>query len=505
MKSAMEIKAGYLADSSGGTVEFACGSREAVVVSIEYDSRRARKGTLFVAVEGFESDGHNFVKSALDAGASVIAVSKNRFSEFSHLAENGVTILVSENMRSALSSLSSSFYGNPSGEMLVIGITGTNGKTSSTYMLESILKSAGRVPAVMGTVNYRWKGNIVSAPNTTPESKEIHSLLREMRNDGVDSLVMEVSSHALKLCRADHIDFDCVIFTNLTRDHLDFHGDFEDYFESKKKLFALLERSGKKKRCAAVNIDDEYGRAIYSERKNYSYPVSGFGLSTEADFRPSMSSIRNRINGLSYHLESPVQEEISLKLAGRFHVYNSLGAVAAAVCCGFSYDNIRYGLASLETVPGRFDVLYSPANFAVVVDYAHTGDALLKLLQSVNEIDHSRVITLFGCGGDRDRTKRPIMGSIAAENSDHVIVTSDNPRTEDPEAIIKEILAGIKGGSFEVISDRESAIAKAISMAAENDIVVIAGKGHEDYQIVGKEKHHFDDREIAAKYMAAVK
>jgi UDP-N-acetylmuramoyl-L-alanyl-D-glutamate--2,6-diaminopimelate ligase len=313
---------------------------------------------------------------------------------------------------------------------------------------------------------------------------------------------MEVSSHALELRRADDIDFDAAVFTNLTRDHLDFHHDFESYFNAKKRIFQLLEKSFKKGRCGIVNVDDSYGRELYLIRNHYSYPVISFGIDVEADYMPDRDSISNTIRGLSFSLARPdAGIDVKLNLMGTFQLYNSLAAMAVSHQLGVPYDEITVGLAGLETVPGRFDVLKTDRGFVVIVDYAHTVDALLKLLRSVNELEHNRVITVFGCGGDRDRTKRPLMGKVAEENSDLVIVTSDNPRTEDPARIISEIVSGLNGGNHEVIPDREEAIGRAIGAAAEGDIVVIAGKGHENYQILGTEKIHFDDKEVAARFL----
>lgn len=490
-----------LAGGSGGAVELA-GAGDVAVTSVEYDSRMVKKGCLFVAVEGFKSDGHRYVRAAVDSGAAAVCVSRERVGELADLAGRGVGILVAADTRTALSSLSAAFYGFPSRSMLAIGITGTNGKTSITYMLEAIMKRHGRNPGVIGTINYRWCGREYPAPNTTPESKDLQEILYRMRHDGVDAFIMEVSSHALELRRADDIDFDAVVFTNLTRDHLDFHHDFESYFNAKKRIFGLLEKSFKKGRCGVVNVDDPYGRELFMMRNNYSYPIASFGIETEADYMPEPGAISNTVHGLSYRLARPdAGIAVDLNLLGKFQLYNSLAALAVSHRMGVPYSEITAGLADLATVPGRFDVLKDERDFVVIVDYAHTVDALEKLLKSVNELEHKRVITVFGCGGDRDRTKRPLMGSVAEENSDMIIVTSDNPRTEDPSRIIREIAAGLTRGNHEIVPDREEAIARAMGMAREGDIVVIAGKGHEDYQIIGTEKIHFDDKEVAARSM----
>jgi len=313
---------------------------------------------------------------------------------------------------------------------------------------------------------------------------------------------MEISSHALDLNRTDHIDLDSAVFTNLTGDHLDFHKTFEAYFNAKKKIFDLLQKSPKKNRTALINTDDEYGKIIYAEKDKFSFSMKSLGINSSCDVAAIESSIENKITGVKYSLRcNNLIFNVSLKLAGRFQVYNSLAAFGAAFFSGMDPEQVIKGMALLQSVPGRLQVVESRLGFYGVVDYAHTGDALLKLLQSVNEMPHRRIITVFGCGGDRDRTKRPVMGGIALNNSDIAIVTSDNPRTEQPDAIITDILAGMGAGDYLVEPDREKAIALAVEKAARGDILVLAGKGHEDYQIIGKTKRHFDDREMILKYM----
>jgi len=492
-----------LLERSSRLISRVAGEDGAMISSIEYNSTGVIPGSLFVAIEGAESDGHSYVRDALARGAAGALVSAGRVSEFEDL-RGKAALLSSPDTRRALSALSAAFYGDPSSGMLVIGVTGTNGKTSITYMLESILKEAGREAGVIGTINYRWKGREAPAPNTTPESRDVQAMMRAMADDGVDALVMEVSSHGLKLGRVDDVEFDAAIFTNLTRDHLDFHLSFEDYFASKLLLFELLARSEKGRRAGIVNCDDEYGRSILREGGSRPYPLFGFGLSEDADYRPAVSSIHNSIEGVRYRLERPEPgADVELHVAGGFNVYNSLAAFAASRVIGIPVETIVGGLKRLLAVPGRFDRIRSDDGFGVVVDYAHTDDALAKLLQSARELSPRRLITVFGCGGNRDKTKRPLMGRAAASLSDVVIVTSDNPRKEEPGAIINDILAGMEGARYDVEPDRERAIAMAIERAGEGDIVVIAGKGHEDYQIIGAEKRHFDDREVAMKYIAA--
>lgn len=480
-------------------MELLGGDRNLEVWDIVYDSRKAVAGVVFVAIKGLDVDGHDYIKDACDNGCKMVVVSRDRTDDYLYLVEEGVTLLSAENTRRILSILSDIHFDHPSRKLEVAGVTGTNGKTSITYMLESILKKGGKSPGVIGTVNYRWKNIERKAPNTTPESRDLHELLAEMLKDGVDSVIMEVSSHALALNRVDDIDFNVAVFTNLTGDHLDFHNDMEDYFNAKRRLFDIVAKSGG---WAVINGDDEYGGRLIDSADAAGFKYKSFGEGKGKDIRSLEGSIRNRIDGLQYTICFGQDcRNLSLKVAGRFHVQNSLAASSAADRLGISRDCIIEGLEKLSRVPGRFDLITSESGFGVIVDYAHTGDALEKLLTSAKELEHGRLITVFGCGGDRDKLKRPVMGRIAGELSDLVIVTSDNPRTEDPGAIIADILEGMKDCAYVVEQDREKAIEKAISEAKEGDIVVIAGKGHEDYQILGREIIHFDDREIALKYM----
>jgi UDP-N-acetylmuramoyl-L-alanyl-D-glutamate--2,6-diaminopimelate ligase len=360
---------------------------------------------------------------------------------------------------------------------------------------------------VIGTVNYRWKDKVFAAPNTTPESRDIHEILSLMLHDGVTHVIIEISSHGLELNRADDIELDSAIFTNLTRDHLDFHKTFEAYFNAKKRLFDILHRSHKPNKTALINTDDEYGRKIYNEYKKDRYSSTlksySYGIKqVDADIIAIENSIENKITGLKYKLNCEDKSyTVSLKLAGKFQVYNSLAAFGAAYYSRVAGESAVRGMNNLQAVPGRLQVVESSRGFYAVIDYAHTSDALLKLLQSIKDMPHENIITVFGCGGDRDKTKRPIMFKTALEYSDIVIVTSDNPRTEDPLLIIKDITLEMKDGDCIVESDREKAIALAVNKAGEGDIVVIAGKGHEDYQIIGKIKHYFDDREMVLKYI----
>lgn len=486
-----------------GEIELIHGDPYSEVSSIEYKSKDVYSKSLFVAIEGFMNDGHNYVRDAVERGVSAIVISQDRLSQFLDLRDTEIAILASANTRRSLSQISALFFQNPSEKIPVIGITGTNGKTSITYMLESILNIYGLYTGIIGTVCYRWKNKVFNASNTTPESKDLHEIISNMVYDGIDVVIMEVSSHGLELSRVDNINFDYAVFTNLTRDHLDFHKTYEDYFNSKRKIFQILEFSSKMKKAGVINYDDDYGRLILNKKKGYSFPIISIGISEMADYRVRMESIQNSIDGISYILEKPVKRfKMNLSVPGRFHVYNSLCAFAVAHHMGIPLEIIRHGLSNIRSIPGRFDRIRSGLGFDVIVDYAHTDDALYRLLQSVRELHPQRLITLFGCGGNRDKTKRPIMGSVAASNSDWVIITSDNPRDENPLDIITDIVTGIDTKNYEIIPDREEAIMKAINMANKDDIIVVAGKGHEDYQLIEGRRIHFNDHEIVRKYIA---
>ncbi|MBN2039896.1 MAG: UDP-N-acetylmuramoyl-L-alanyl-D-glutamate--2,6-diaminopimelate ligase [Spirochaetes bacterium] len=486
-----------------GDIESVSGNTDMNISGVEYDSRKVRKGSLFVAVKGFMSDGHDYIEDALKNGAAAVLVSRDRVKDFINIPGSGTVILAAGNTRKALAAVSAAFFGFPASGIIMIGVTGTNGKTSITYMIESILKEHGLCPGVVGTVNYRWNDTQIRSSNTTPESRDLQEIFAGMIADGVNAIVIEVSSHALKLNRADCIDFDVAAFTNLTRDHLDFHHSFEDYFDSKKRLFHLLEKSGKTGKCAVINCDDEYGRKLLEGKADFSYPVFSYGMSAGADFKVNEESIKSSVNSIDYTVEKAGERfNIRLNVIGNFQVYNSLCACSVCRCLGIPVNTIEKGLAALNGIPGRFSPIRSEEGFTVIVDYAHTDDAVSKLLKSARELGPRRLLTLLGCGGDRDKTKRPIMGKTAVDNSDWVIFTSDNPRTEDPEAIIRDMVKGLNEDNFETITDRETAIKKAVSMAEKDDIVVIAGKGHEDYQDTGGKKIHFDDHEIAEKYIA---
>lgn len=481
------------------------------VASVTSDSRQVKPGTVFVAIRGGSQDGHRFLVAAEKAGA-VAAVGENP-----KPAELRIPYVQVPDSRLALAGLAASLHGRPSESMLVIGVTGTSGKTTTTYLLEAILTAAGKKVGVIGTVNFRYGGKILESTHTTPGSVELQKLLAEMRDGGCDAVIMEVSSHALKQHRTAFIAFDGAVFTNLSPEHLDFHPDMEDYFRAKKLLFTDMVDfaiSRGKRPCAAINGEDSYGKRLIQDLLAKPYPGfrwSEYGLSPECEVNGTglsidLSGIRGRAGDF----------EIRSELTGRFNAFNILAAASIARGLGIPPEAVAQGLSSLRLVPGRLERVANPRGIHVLVDYAHKPDALEKVLRTLREVRGShRLITVFGCGGDRDRKKRPVMGRLAVELSDQVVVTSDNPRTEDPGAIIQEILQGISEvpatsrSPYSVEPDRKKAIGLAISTAEPGDIVLIAGKGHEDYQIIadpaapgGTRKIHFDDREVAAEALA---
>ena len=446
---------------------------------LEYDSRKIKEGNIFVALEGSVVDGHNFIGQAVKNGAKCILVSKKIETEFP------VTYILIKDLRKKLGVIASNFYDWPQNKLKIVGITGTNGKTTSTYLLESILGSKNT--ARIGTVEYKVGDEIIEAANTTPESLDIIKICKKAVEKNIPYLVMEVSSHALELGRVSMLKFDAVSFTNLTLDHLDYHKTMENYFQAKRKLFTML-KPGCEKNCVA-NIDDAYGKRLHDEFGGYSY-----SMKEKAD-------ITGKI--LEFHTDGELVEitangetsKIKLAILGRYNFYNVLGVIGTALQLGIKEEDILDRIKDLKGAPGRFELINCKQDFIVVVDYAHTGDALENILNSINELKMGRVITVFGCGGDRDPRKRPVMGEIALRLSDIAILTSDNPRTEDPHKIIEEVKKGMKGDNYIVEEDREKAIIKAIELARKNDIILVAGKGHETYQILGRHKIHFDDRE----------
>ncbi len=457
-----------------------------LVTGLAYDSRKVFPGFVFVAIKGFSSDGHSFIENALASGA-VAVIAERPVTEINSPA---VLINPSGDNRNLLAEISAVFFRNPWEEMKTAGITGTNGKTSTAHILRWIMESRGIQTGIMGTVGHIAGGRNISASVTTPESLDVAGYMREMADCGDKVCVMEVSSHALALSRVNNVRFDAALFTNISQDHLDFHPTMEDYLDTKKKIFSLTKKNG-------VRIVGTYapgwpeitGSITFGERACDTYRITG---------------IKVRFSGSSFTLCTPEGDyPVIVKAPGRFNIYNAAGAIAAAVQLGVPAACAVKAVSSFPGVPGRMERVDCGQVFLVAVDYAHTPDALERVLKQGVHLAENKLIAVFGCGGDRDNRKRPVMGRIAVENADVVIVTSDNPRTENPSAIINEILAGIpKGFNPLVEQDRSEAIRMAIKMAEEGDVVIIAGKGHEDYQILGKEKIHFDDREQARAALA---
>mgnify|MGYP001492215000 CR=1 FL=1 len=447
---------------------------------LEFDSRKIKQGDVFIALEGSIVDGHTFISKAIENGAKTILVEKDVDKV------EGINYFLVDGLREKMGIIASNFYGYPQNQLKIVGVTGTNGKTTTTYILESILgeKNVARI----GTVEYKIGDEIIPAPNTTPSSLEIIKICKKALEKNIKYLIMEVSSHGLDIGRVNMLRFEAGIFTNLTLDHLDYHKTMENYYLAKRKLFDLV----KDKKNSIINIDDEYGKRYLEYTNGISYGIG------QGDIQGEIKQITREGQEVTIKIFEK-EYKINLRLLGRYNLSNLLGAIGAVKTLGLSDEEIISKIPLIHGAPGRFEPVKIDRDFTVIVDYAHTGDALENILKSINEFKTNRVITVFGCGGDRDKTKRPIMGGIAEKYSDIVIVTSDNPRTEDPEEIIKDIVVGLTKENHTIEIHREKAIEKAISLAEKNDIILIAGKGHENYQVIGREKIHFDDKEEVIK------
>ena len=473
------------------------GAAPASVMGITADSRKVAAGDCFVAVPGFKQDARRFVPDAVGRGAAVVVT------EGEPLDVPVCQVLV-PSTRVALARLADAYYGHPSAALTVVGITGTNGKTTTSYLVEALLRARGLRTGVIGTIQYIVGSDVRTANQTTPEALELQAMLAEMRDGGVGGCAMEVSSHALALSRADGIEFDVAAFTNLTQDHLDFHGTFDEYRRAKRRLFELTARSPKRERAAVVNADDPSGAAMVD---GLDLPVFRFGLTPAATVRAIEHT--SALDGIRMRVAMPSGElTIASPLIVEHNVMNLLGAVAIGLALGLDNARIATALGAVATVPGRFEQVRAGQPFLVVVDYAHTPDALERVLTTARKLTPGRLGVVFGCGGDRDRTKRPIMGEIAARAGDMVWVTSDNPRSERPEAILDEIVVGVRRAApgtdrYATLPDRAAAIRAALGWARRGDTVVIAGKGHETYQIIGTSVLPFDDREIARRILVS--
>jgi UDP-N-acetylmuramoyl-L-alanyl-D-glutamate--2,6-diaminopimelate ligase len=471
------------------------GTPPADIRAIRDDSRTVGPGDCFVAVPGLRQDARRFVPEALRRGATLLVT------EQPALPDLQIAQILVPSARAALGRIADAYYQHPSRRLTIVGITGTNGKTTTSYLVEALLRARGVRTGVLGTIQYRVGDRSLPAGHTTPDALALHAMLASMYTDGVRGVSMEVSSHALALSRVDEVAFDVGVFTNLTQDHLDFHTTFDQYRRAKRRLFELLERSIKPGRTAVVNSDDPAGAEM---TRGLALPVVTFGLRSPAAVRAG--DWRSSLDGIRLTASTPAGAlELRSPLIGEHNVMNVLGAVATGLALGLSLDAIAGSLAGVGAVPGRFEQVSAGQPFLVVVDYAHTPDALERVLGTARKLTRGRLGVVFGCGGDRDRSKRPLMGAIAARQADRVWVTSDNPRSERPEAIIEAIVAGVSGAdaTARVLreADRRAAIAGALGWAGAGDTVVIAGKGHETYQIVGTAVLPFDDRDVARQIL----
>lgn len=464
---------------------------DAEISDICYDSRKVKKGALFVAVEGFEDDGHKYIISAVKNGAAAVLCQKK--------PEISCPYILTDNSRTALALVSARFFGKPSGKLNMIGITGTNGKTTTAIIIKSLIEMCtGEKVGLIGTLHNMAGDRVLAAElstPTTPESRDIQQLLAIMVEEGCKYAVMEVSSHALELSRVEGIEYRVGVFTNLTQDHLEFHKTMDNYGAAKSKLFKIS-------KCSVINCDDPGAGTMADSAKDM---VLTYGIdSKEAALRAE--NVVLGTDSVSFDaLYKGCRVRMKLGIPARFSVFNALAAIGSCLSLGFDLDSISRALAKCRGVKGRLEVVPTPGrDFTILIDYAHTPDSLENILKTFRSFAEGRIVVLFGCGGDRDKTKRPIMGKISTRYSDLVIVTSDNPRTEEPRVIINDILEGMKGTRtrFTVIEDRREAIRWAIDNAEKDDIIILAGKGHETYQIIGKEKCHMDEREIVAGILA---
>jgi UDP-N-acetylmuramoyl-L-alanyl-D-glutamate--2,6-diaminopimelate ligase len=472
------------------------------ITDIAYHSQRVKDGSLFVAIKGLKSDGHNFIPEAIEQGARAVILEEMGKS----IPENIPAVMVS-NSRTALAEVSARFFNYPSKSLKLIGVTGTNGKTTTTFLIESLLKESGFNPGVVGTINYRLGEKEMVAMYTTPESLDLQGILSQMKKEGATHAVMEVSSHALDQGRVEGCSFEGVVFTNLTPEHLDYHGDMNGYFKSKERLFtSFLQPEG----FAVINSDDEWGEVI---SRNISMNCLRYGVKRKAEIWTE--GVAFSLHGIKGKVYTPAGNlTINSPLVGEINLYNILAAVGVGVALGIPLNLIESAIRKVKKVPGRLEQVNNDRGITILVDYAHTSDALERVLLALRGLSKGKIITVFGCGGDRDKTKRPRMGEISGRYSNLTIITSDNPRSEDPLKIIAEIEEGIRGldipqwtenceRGYLVIPDRREAIATGIRWAKSCDVLLIAGKGHENYQIIKGKKIHFDDREEVMKALKA--
>lgn len=453
--------------------------------SIAYDSRKTKHGSLFVCIEGFKADGHKFIPQAIENGTIALLVQRDVE------VTEGITVVRVKDTRYALASVANIFHKHPSDKFKLVGVTGTKGKTTTTYMIKSILDAYGNKTGLIGTICNKIGNEVLPTDRTTPESLDLQELFGEMVEKKVNSVVMEVSSHALELHRVSCCEFDIGVFTNLSRDHLDFHRTFENYLEAKTKLFKMCKKG-------LVNIDSDYGRQVVD---NAECEVYTFGIDSDADIKAT--EVVKKQDSIEFKVTTPwFDGEIHVNIPGKFSVYNALAAIGSAALMEIPFEYIKEGLKNV-TVPGRAEVVPTGTDYTVIIDYAHSPDSLENILATVKGYAPARVISLFGCGGDRDKTKRPIMGEISGKYADFTIITSDNPRTEDPSAIINDIEEGIKKtkAAYITIVDRREAIKYAMQIVKPKDIIVLAGKGHETYIMLNDKTIHFDEREVVREIL----
>jgi UDP-N-acetylmuramoyl-L-alanyl-D-glutamate--2,6-diaminopimelate ligase len=459
--------------------------------AIFYDSRRVQKNGLYVAMRGANVDGHQFTEQAIERGAAAIVVERPE-------SHSRATSIVVPDSRVALADLAFTFYKKPALRLKMAGVTGTNGKTTTTFLIKHICQGANLSCGLIGTVRYEIGDRILPATRTTPESLDLQEMLAQMADAGCKAAAMEVSSHALAQDRTRGLEWDVAVFTNLTQDHLDFHGTMANYFDSKARLFTgLKDQPNKQRAVAVINVDDPHGEKLLG-RLGSERAVVTYGMSVRADFRAS--NYRAEFTGSSFQLDARGKIYlVRVPLIGRFNVLNAMAALAAANSLGIGLREAVLSLAKAPQVPGRLEAVPAKRQFQVFVDYAHTDDALLNVLKTLRELGPRRLIVVFGAGGDRDKKKRPLMGRVADQNADYSIITSDNPRKEDPLAIMAEVKKGFRSSNYESIPDRAEAITRAISLAEPRDIILIAGKGHETYQEFADHTIPFDDRQIARR------
>ncbi|WP_338598038.1 UDP-N-acetylmuramoyl-L-alanyl-D-glutamate--2,6-diaminopimelate ligase [Clostridium baratii] len=460
------------------------GNLDVSINSINYDSRKVKDGDMFVCIKGFKSDGHNFIDAAINNGAKVIVC------EDEADVKDGITLIKFKDTRKALAKIGAKYYDNPCDKLNIIGVTGTNGKTTTAFMIKNILESCNEKVGLIGTIANYIGDEKLETERTTPESLELQELFRNMVDKGVKYCVMEVSSHSLALDRVYGVDFEVGIFTNLTRDHLDFHKTFENYYKAKYKLFP-------RSKTSIVNIDDKYGVRITEDlqKENITNFIT-YGIRNKADIMAKNEKLEN-MDILFDLVTKDKTERVLLPIPGEYNIYNALGAISACKVLGISLEDIKEGLKHV-VVPGRCEraARGHKLPYEIIIDYAHTPDGLENILKTAREFTRGRLISVFGCGGDRDKVKRPQMGKIGTDLSDVAVITSDNPRSEEPNSIIDDIIAGIEKDNYIRITNRHEGIEKAMEIAEDGDVIVIAGKGHETYQILNTGTIHFDEREV---------